>query len=117
MLKQYISGLQTTTVNVIASDADLAKIAAIMEGSVETYKSAGQGGTAGTLPATLNKKTFILGAKGEMGARKSTQVSFPHVKPASQFTDISASIVGQFTIGYEPDKVQKCDYAKMKFDA
>ncbi|WP_169779664.1 hypothetical protein [Campylobacter curvus] len=114
MFKQTIKGLNTHSVSVNGSDADLNKLAAIFAGKVEKYKLVGSGGTKmNALPDPINKKVFVVGSTNATG-RLSTMMTIPHVKVASEYPDLVADIKGKFDCSYED--TTKCDYVTLKYD-
>ena len=114
MLKQTIQGLRPLSVDVTASDSDKQKLVGLMAGKVEIYKTIGSGGTAiNAIPNPLNKKVFIVGDRDATG-RISTMFTLPHVKTASEYPDLLASIKGNFDSSYESNI--KCEYVTLRFD-
>ena len=116
MLKQTINGLRSLNVSAVGSTAgDTTALIGLMAGKVEKFKNVGEGGTAiAAVPATLNKKSVVVGKKDATG-RLSTIFTVPHVKAAKTFKDLSADVVGKFDCDYVI--TTKCEYAKLKFDA
>ncbi|MDO5650332.1 MAG: hypothetical protein Q4G11_06980 [Gallicola sp.] len=115
MLKQRIKNYNPLTVDVTGSDGDIVALQGIMAGEVERYDLKAQGGTEmKAMPAVLNRKNLVVGAKTATG-RISCYLALPHVKASSTYPQISASIIGQFDASYE--SAVKADYANMKFDA
>ncbi|QKG28766.1 hypothetical protein [Campylobacter sp. RM16187] len=114
MLKQTIQGLRPLSVDVVGSDGDKQKLADIMAGKVEKYKSVGDGGVAiNAIPNPLNKKVFVVGDRDANG-RMSTMFTLPHVKTASEYPEMVADIKGKFDSSYT--EAIKCEYVTLKFD-
>lgn len=114
MIKQRIGGKNVNTVNVVASEADLAGLSAILEGELTTYELKAEGGTATAVPAQMNGKKFSVGKRYLSGQTRSASVYIPHVKVSKTFSDLTTAVIGQFDEDFEG--AAKCEYANLIYD-
>lgn len=114
MIRQKIGGRTVNTVIATGSADDMASLASLMEGELETYKLEFEGGTTASAPTSLNTKKFSVGKKYLSGQRKSASIHIPHVKASVNFSEIQSSVIGQFDEAFDSDV--KCEYSNLFFD-
>lgn len=116
MIKQSVKGLRSKSIAFIMSDGDATDLASILAGKIEVFEEVATGGTPLTMvPNPINKQTYSCFKKGVSGTKKSTRVSFCHIKPAKQFMDVYNALINKFDTGYEPEAI-KCDCASLVDD-
>ena len=89
MLKQRIQGLPPKTIDYQASTADMDALKNLLAGEIEIYeeKASGGGTAMPQLPAKLNAKSFVVGARTPQG-RISCLLSVPHMKETSDYNKV-----------------------------
>lgn len=92
LIRQIIKGKTVKSLDLLASESDVAPLIALLAGQIDTYNLESTSGTAGTLPATLNMKKFSVRNSNGTGC----SVSIPHVKTTVQKNDLKAVVVGAF---------------------
>jgi hypothetical protein len=111
LIRQIIKGKTVRSLDVVASDADVAPLIALLAGQVDTYELESTAGTAGTLPALLNAKKFSVRSNDGI----SCSVSIPHVKTSVQKNDMTAVVVGAFDAHW--DLSTKADKMNLFYDS
>ncbi|AQW84186.1 hypothetical protein CPIN17262_0485 [Campylobacter pinnipediorum subsp. pinnipediorum] len=114
MLKQYIQGLNPKTLS-FSDNSDEDSLLPLLAGKIEKYEQTATGGAVlNELPATLNRKEFIVSKDSPTG-RISSIVRIPHVKETFYFNELNASVKGKFDSSFTSDV--KCDEVKLRFDS
>lgn len=93
MLYQVTNGKRCNTAYVSGTQADLAKIAAVLEGEVEIFTLESSGGTE-KKGIVLNPIGFSVGKKTITNSYLSVAVNLAHLKPTKTFADIVTSVKG-----------------------
>lgn len=116
MIKQRVNSNSSLRITAQFDTASESAIVGLLAGEVEVYKEVAKGGTPlPSVPAELNRKDLVVGAKGPAGTRYSWYLSVPHVKQASTYPKIASTVIGSFDCAF--DRTEKAEYAKMRFDS
>jgi len=110
LLRQYINGQRVQTLSVQASADDLNALKGLMEGKVEEWETKATGGTATSMPETLNTQKWVS-RKG----KKSCAFRIHHINPEKDVNDIKPAIVGKFDVGFY-EGAEKADNAYPIYD-
>ncbi|MFT7005380.1 MAG: hypothetical protein ACJAWW_002754 [Sulfurimonas sp.] len=96
LITQVIKGKTVNRANIVASDADMTDLLALLEGEVTQYKEEGTAGTSAPYPDSLNTKKF--------SARKddnSCSVTIRHCKSTAGTRNIRTSAIGKLDCDWE----------------
>lgn len=96
LITQTIKGRTVNRVNIVATDADLVDVLALLEGEVTQYKEEGTAGTSAPYPALLNTKKFS--AKKD---DNSVSVTIRHCKASAGTRNIRTSAIGKLDCDWE----------------
>jgi len=110
LLRQYINGVRVQTLNVQASADDLDALKGLMEGKIEEWETKAKGGTATSMPETLNSQRWVS-RKGD----KSCAFRIHHINPEKSDDDIAPYIISKFDVGFY-EGAEKADEAYPIYD-
>lgn len=109
--RQIIKGKNSNTLEVDATDADLADLEALLEGEVQKFDLKSSGGSTAPYPSTLNCKRFSC---GDHTTKVSCSFNIPHAKPSAYTPDFEAVVVGAFDASF--NSTVACDYMNLLYD-
>ena len=110
LLRQYFNGQRVHSLSVQASGDDLTALVGLMDGKVEQWETKATGGTATSMPETLNTQKWV-----SRKDKKSCAFRIHHINPAKDEDDIEELIVGKFDVGFYDD-APKADEAYPIYD-
>lgn len=111
IVKQVIKGRTVRTLEVDASEANIADLVSILAGEVSLFELKSEGGSTSPLPATMNRKRFSCGNRTQ---KISCSFNVPHVKNSAYINDFETAVIGNFDADYESSI--KADYCNLLYD-
>jgi len=112
LITQTIKGRTVNRINVVATDADLADVLALLEGEIVQYNEEGTSGTAGaTHPSSYN--TQKISAKKD---KFSCSFTLRHCKPTVGTVELFTQALGKIDAGWE-DSALKAEKFNKFYDS
>lgn len=99
-IKTVIGGRSVATCVADMGAAEITAIQALTAGITEVYDLTSSGGTAASMPATLNNKKFSVSRKNASGSYQSGSFNVPHLKTTKNAADVISWGVGVLDAGF-----------------